>query len=405
MAAINSLRRTHLKLASKNDLAAADAAAPSPKIRRGRARVTDKRLFSTAIFLMALGLFMALPFVLSAGAVFFRPLFASIVIMLLLLPLANILTKLGIPNTISSFLSVLAFLVLVALGFMIILQPALELAQRFPDITNILQERMIDIRQFTASVSQMGKEFSSTIGESQGQQVVVATPTVMEEAAYATPAVLVEFLLIILMSYFMLESRLRFKRTILQKRSNLATRLKAARTGRSITEDLSRYIGAVTAINVAVGVVVAFGAWAMDIESPMMWGGLAAILNFIPYLGPMLMAVLLFGFGAASSGDLAGGLAPTAAYIALQVVEANLITPTILGRRFAMNPVVILLAISYFTWIWGLAGALIAVPMLIVGKALVDQLGSPNILGFILGEPLFESPAQPTDQTQGGQPQ
>ncbi|WP_417610852.1 AI-2E family transporter [Parasphingorhabdus sp.] len=392
-------------MASKNDLAAADAAAPSPKIRRGRARVTDKRLFSTAIFLMALGLFMALPFVLSAGAVFFRPLFASIVIMLLLLPLANILTKLGIPNTISSFLSVLAFLVLVALGFMIILQPALELAQRFPDITNILQERMIDIRQFTASVSQMGKEFSSTIGESQGQQVVVATPTVMEEAAYATPAVLVEFLLIILMSYFMLESRLRFKRTILQKRSNLATRLKAARTGRSITEDLSRYIGAVTAINVAVGVVVAFGAWAMDIESPMMWGGLAAILNFIPYLGPMLMAVLLFGFGAASSGDLAGGLAPTAAYIALQVVEANLITPTILGRRFAMNPVVILLAISYFTWIWGLAGALIAVPMLIVGKALVDQLGSPNILGFILGEPLFESPAQPTDQTQGGQPQ
>lgn len=353
---------------------------------------------------MALGLFMALPFVLSAGAVFFRPLFASIVIMLLLLPLANILTKLGIPNAISSFLAVLAFLVLVALGFMIILQPALELAQRFPDITNILQERMIDIRQFTASVSQMGKEFSSTIGESQGQQVVVATPTVMEEAAYATPAVLVEFLLIILMSYFMLESRLRLKRIILQKRSNLATRLKAVRTGRSITEDLSRYIGAVTAINVAIGVVVAFGAWAMDIESPMMWGGLAAILNFIPYLGPMLMAVLLFGFGAASTGDLAGGLAPTAAYIALQVVEANLITPTILGHRFAMNPVVILLAISYFTWIWGLAGALIAVPMLIVGKALVDQLGSPNILGFILGEPLFDSSAQSVKETRSGSP-
>ncbi|PHR12082.1 MAG: AI-2E family transporter [Sphingopyxis sp.] len=391
-------------MASKNDLAAADAAAPSPKIRRGRSRITDKRLFSTAIFLMALGLFMALPFVLSAGAVFFRPLFASIVIMLLLLPLANILTKLGIPNAISSFLAVLAFLVLVALGFMIILQPALELAQRFPDITNILQERMIDIRQFTASVSQMGKEFSSTIGESQGQQVVVATPTVMEEAAYATPAVLVEFLLIILMSYFMLESRLRLKRIILQKRSNLATRLKAVRTGRSITEDLSRYIGAVTAINVAIGVVVAFGAWAMDIESPMMWGGLAAILNFIPYLGPMLMAVLLFGFGAASTGDLTGGLAPTAAYIALQVVEANLITPTILGRRFAMNPVVILLAISYFTWIWGLAGALIAVPMLIVGKALVDQLGSPNILGFILGEPLFDSPAQSVKETRSGSP-
>lgn len=357
-------------------------------------KTTIIRLFSTTIFLLSLGLFLALPFALSAGAVFFRPLFASIVIMLLLLPLTNGLTKLGIPNAISSFLAVLVFLLILALGFLIILQPALELAQRFPDITNILQERLVDIRQFTASISQMGAEFSSTIGESKGQEVVLASPTVMEEAAYATPAAILEFLLVVLLAYFMLESRLRLKRLILSNRLSLGTTLKAARTGRSITEDLSHYIGAVTTINIGVGVLVAAGAWLLDIESPLMWGGIAAILNFIPYLGPMLMAVLLFGFGAASTGDLGGGLAPMAAYIGLQVIEANLVTPSILGRRFSMNPVVILLAISYFTWIWGLAGALIAVPLLITGKALVEQLGSPNIIGFMLGEPLFDSPPQ-----------
>ncbi|WP_373491578.1 AI-2E family transporter [Parasphingorhabdus sp.] len=360
-------------------------------------KTTLIRLFSTTIFLLSLGLVLALPFALSAGAVFFRPLFASIVIMLLLLPLTAGLTKLGIPNPVSSFIAVLVFLAILALGFMIILQPALELAQRFPDITNILQERLVDIRQFTSSVSQMGAEFSSTIGESKGQEVVLASPNVMEEAAYATPAALLEFLLVVLLVYFMLESRLRVKRIILLNRSTFGTTLKAARTGRSITEDLSHYIGAVTIINIGVGVLVAFGAWVLDIESPLMWGGIAAILNFIPYLGPMLMAVLLFGFGAASTGDLGGGLMPTAAYIALQTVEANLVTPSILGRRFSMNPVVILLAISYFTWIWGLAGTLIAVPLLIVGKALVDQLGSPNIIGFMLGEPLFDPPPQRPD--------
>ena len=351
-----------------------------------------RRQLSTAIFLLSLGLFLALPFVLSAGAVFFRPLFAAMVIMLMLLPLTSGLTKLGLPNAIAAFLSVLAFLLFLAFGFLLILQPALELAERFPDITNIVQERLVDIRQFTASVSQMGTEFSSTIGESSGREVVLASPTVMEEAAYATPAVLLELLLVLLLVYFMLESRLRLKRIILSKRSTLATSLKAARAGRSITGDLSHYIGAVTTINIAVGLIVAFGAWALDIESPLMWGGLAAILNFIPYLGPMLMAVLLFGFGAASTGDLTGGLVPTLAYVGLQAVEANLVTPSILGRRFSMNPVVILLAISYFTWIWGLAGALIAVPLLIVGKALLAQTGSPNIIGFILGEPLFDSP-------------
>ena len=379
-------------MADNDDLVGGEARlTPATKLPISQ-QMPTKRQLSTAIFLLSLGLFMALPFVLSAGAVFFRPLFAAMVIMLMLLPLTGGLTKLGLPNAIAAFLSVLTFLLFLVFGFLLILQPALELAERFPDITNILQERLVDMRQFTASISQMGTEFSSTIGEAKGREVVLASPTVMEEAAYATPAVLLELLLVLLLAYFMLESRLRLKRLILSNRLSLGTTLKAARTGRSITEDLSHYIGAVTTINIGVGVLVAAGAWLLDIESPLMWGGIAAILNFIPYLGPMLMAVLLFGFGAASTGDLGGGLAPMAAYIGLQVIEANLVTPSILGRRFSMNPVVILLAISYFTWIWGLGGALIAVPLLIVGKALLTQTGSPNIIGFILGEPLFDSP-------------
>ena len=83
---------------------------------------------------------------------------------------------------------------------------------------------------------------------------------------------------------------------------------------------------------------------------------------------------------------------PAVAYITLHVFEANAITPAILGRRFTMNPVMILLAFSYFTWIWGAIGALLSVPLLLMLTAFFDHVGRPNLLGFIFGEPLFQTP-------------
>jgi predicted PurR-regulated permease PerM len=97
----------------------------------------------------------------------------------------------------------------------------------------------------------------------------------------------------------------------------------------------------------------------------------------------------LFGIG--TSDTVIWGLVPAAAYLALHTVEANVITPAILGKRFTMNPVLILIALSYFTWIWGVLGALLSVPILLILTALFDHLGRPNLVGFIFGEPLFSA--------------
>jgi len=136
-------------------------------------------------------------------------------------------------------------------------------------------------------------------------------------------------------------------------------------------------------------VIVSTGAWLMGMEAPVMWGGLAALLNFLPYIGPLLMTALvaLFGLGTAETPLL--GLVPAAAYLGLHTVEANVVTPSVLGARFTMNPVLILLALSYFSWIWGVTGALLSVPLLLALTALVDHLGKPNLIGFLFGEPLF----------------
>ena len=118
-------------------------------------------------------------------------------------------------------------------------------------------------------------------------------------------------------------------------------------------------------------------------------GGLAALLNFLPYVGPIVMVALLGLFGIGTADTVVLGLVPAAAYLALHTVEANLVTPSILGARFTMNPVLILIALSYFTWIWGVFGALLSVPILLMLTALFDHIGRPNLVGFIFGEPLF----------------
>ena len=152
---------------------------------------------------------------------------------------------------------------------------------------------------------------------------------------------------------------------------------------------VAAYILTVGWINAVVGIIVASGAWALGIDAPIMWGGLAALLNFLPYVGPIVMIALLGLFGIGTSDTILLGLVPALAYLALHTVEANLVTPSILGARFTMNPVMILIALSYFTWIWGVFGALLSVPILLMLTALFDHIGRPNLVGFIFGEPLF----------------
>jgi len=240
-----------------------------------------------------------------------------------------------------------------------------------------------------AWVGRLNDRIARIIGETEGEQVVLAGPSMLEELAFATPSVLLEVLLTFLMAFFMIEARVRLRRRLLLDRQHFGASLKAARVMRDVQDRVAAYILTVGIINLGVGVVVALGAWTLGLGAPVMWGGLATLLNFVPYIGPLAMTALLSLFGLGTAEAPLVGLIPAAAYLGLHAVEANVVTPAILGARFTMNPVMILLALSYFTWIWGAFGALLSVPILLALTALFDHLGRPNIVGFIFGEPLF----------------
>lgn len=365
--------------------------APAPRRRTLAFAAEELRLISALVLLLAIGLFLALPFVLSIGSVVFLPLFAAIVLTIILSPLADRLAKFGLPNFLASFAALVAFLGLLALALTAVLSPALSLFEDMPALLDRIGERFQDLQGSLAWISRLNEKVTGIVGEAEREQVVLASPSMLEQLAFATPTVLLEVLLTFLMAFFMIEARVRMRRRLLLDRQHFGASLKAARVMRDVQDRVAAYILTVGLINLGVGVIVALGAWALGLGYPVMWGGLAALLNFLPYVGPLAMLALLVLYGLGTADTPLGGLIPAAAFLGLHATESNLITPSILGARFTMNPVLILLALSYFSWIWGVTGALLSVPILLTITALVDHLGKPNLIGFIFGEPLFHA--------------
>ena len=348
------------------------------------------RLLSTMVFLLGLALFLALPFVFSVGSVVFLPLVSAIILTIVLTPLADRLIRLGLPNVLASALSLLAANVVVVLAVLVIVQPAYDLVDQAPKLIARVGEQFNALRGNFGWIADIDRQLARITGNATGAQVIVAGPSVLEQVAIATPSVVIEVFLTLLMTYFMIEARIRMKRSLLLDRHSFGASLRAARVMRDVQERVASYIITVAQINFGVGVLVALGAWGLGLTAPVMWGGLAMALNFLPYVGPLTMVGLLALIGLGTSDTIAFGLVPPLLFLGLHTVEANVVTPSLLGARFTLNPVMILLSISYFSWIWGVIGALLSVPILLTLTALVEHLGKPNIVGFLFGEPLFD---------------
>ncbi|WP_261320631.1 AI-2E family transporter [Qipengyuania aquimaris] len=366
--------------------------APAPvRGRRMAFAEQELRLISALVVLIGLGLFFALPFVLSIGSVVFLPVVTAVILTVILSPLADKLNGWGIPNLLASVVSLLFFFAILLLALALILQPAVALFDELPAMAQNVADQFAALRDRFAWIGQMNEQLADLMDRGESREVVVATPSLLEELAFATPSLVIETILTLLMAFFMIEARVRLRQRLLFGRTSFGTSIKAARVLREVQDRVAAYILTVGLINVGVGVIVALGAWALGVDAPIMWGGLAAILNFLPYIGPTLMVALLALFGIATTETVFIGLIPAAAYLGLHTVEANVVTPSILGARFTMNPVLILIALSYFTWIWGVFGALLSVPILLMLTALFDHVGRPNLIGFIFGEPLFST--------------
>jgi predicted PurR-regulated permease PerM len=150
---------------------------------------------------------------------------------------------------------------------------------------------------------------------------------------------------------------------------------------REIEQSISRYLLIVGLVNLTLGTLVGLSLYLLGLPNAAMWGGVAAFLNFIPYFGPIVGMFAVAIAGLLGFSTLGRGLLPAGAYLLLHLLEADLVTPFVVGRRYALNPIVIFGSLMFFAWLWGVIGALLAVPLLVTVKAVCDRVTMLSPLG------------------------
>ena len=158
----------------------------------------------------------------------------------------------------------------------------------------------------------------------------------------------------------------------------------AVQISRELQQSISGYLSLVGLVNVTFGALVGISLHLLGLPNAAMWGGVAACLNFIPYFGPIVGMIAVAMAGLLAFDTLGPALLPAGAYLLLHLLEADLVTPFVLGRRYALNPVVIFVSLMFCAWLWGVLGALLAVPLLVVAKVVCDRIGALSSLGKLL---------------------
>lgn len=320
------------------------------------------------VFLGVLGLLVAL----QAGRFLFAPIALAIVVGLMLGPIALQLER-YVPPAVSAAGAVIAFILIVTAIGAAISAPLSTWAGRVPQIWNELQLQLSSFSAPLATIKSVREEIRSVTGGS-GVTVSVEDGSAVESVAVLAPALLAQMLIFFASLYFFLATRHDTRLMVLRLCSSRKLRRRAAYIFRDVEELVANYLLAITIINMGLGIAVAIALWLLGTPSAVLWGALAGILNFVIYIGPALMAVILFGVGLASYDTFAGSLLPLLAYLLINGIEAQFVTPLVIGRRMTLNPFLVFLAVSFWLWMWGPIGGFIAIPALVVLFAIARNI-------------------------------
>lgn len=347
-----------------------------PGVPRTGAAADAGRLHRAAIY----GIFLIL---LVAGLGYAQaillPLTAALLVGLLFGPLQTRLERRGLPAALVATLIVLGIGMVILGALRMLMIPFETWSARLPEIQAALKTQLLAFREVVLAVKQATDSVQATAGlEGSGAGVgvgVVDTPGVLGDLAFGVPAAVGQLVLVFGALFFFLAARTRLRAGLLSLCMDRAARLKAARIIQDAEQAVSRYLGTIAVINLCLAVATGFALNFFEIENPWFWGALAGILNFVPYVGPAIMTLLLLGVGMLQVG--AQGITifmPALIFFSINFVEANFVTPAVLGRSMTIEPLLVIISLAFWLWIWGPVAGLIAVPVLLVIQVTIARL-------------------------------
>lgn len=322
---------------------------------------------------------------------FFLPIFLAMLLNFLLGPAVRGLQRVGIHQAIGAGLVIVAVLGAVGYGVYRLSGPAAQWVEKAPQGLRRVEARIRDIQRPVEEVRQAAEDVGEQverITSGQGrrpQEVKVQDGTIASAILNRTQAFLAGSVVMLILLYFLLASGDMFLRKLVRVLPTLADKKRAIEIARETERHVSAYLATVTLINVGLGVAVAIAMRLAGMPNPVLWGVVAGLLNYVPYLGPIVTAGVITLVSVLTFGDFGRALVAPAIYLALNGLEGYLVTPMLLGRRLTLNPVVIFLGLIFWGWLWGIPGALLAVPILATFKIVCDHIEPLAPIGEFLG--------------------
>lgn len=318
----------------------------------------------------AIGIFVILAMTaLYHTAYFFAPLISAIVVGLLASPVADRLERAGAPASLAAAILLIATTAALAAIVFGLVQPLSDWLDRAPLLWRKFNQLLATVEEPLRNLSDLRESARSVLGGDEATVVVKdSSETDMAQVATAAPALLGQIMIFLGAYYFFLAGRKELKRSVAAFYIRRADQLRVMRLLARIERSMSRYLASITLINLCFGVAVAAMLAAMGMPQPYLWGAMAFALNFIPYLGPAVMAVTilsagLIAFPTPGYAALAAGL-----YVAMNAVEGQFVTPSIVGRTATLNPFLVFCALAFGLWFWGAIGAFLAAPLLLAAR-------------------------------------
>ena len=345
--------------------------------------------------LLLLGIFLLLLFygLYLAGQIVLPIIFAAI-LYLVLQPAMRLGTKFRIPKSVAAMLMIVVVIAAVgALGFSLS-APASDWLAKVPDALARLDAQVRVFKQPIADLESASKQIEHLTDNTStsATPVTLATPGVTGMLFSGTRNMLVGLGTMVVLLFFLLMSGDLFLRRFVEILPTLSNKKQAVEISREIESNISKYLATISMMNVAVGVLTGLAAYFCGLPDPVLWGTLAFLLNYIPILGPLCGIVIIFLASLLTFGTIWHALLPTGIYLAIHLIEGELVTPLLLARRFILNPVLIIVSLVFWYWMWGIPGALLAVPMLATVKIICDRIKRLAALGHFLGsEPRTEA--------------
>jgi predicted PurR-regulated permease PerM len=254
--------------------------------------------------------------------------------------------------------------------------PVSQWIAKAPEIGASIKEKLYVLNRPLAAL----RDLSNILMPGSGPTVAVEPSQwgiVPPVVAFVTPTA-IQLTLFFVTLIFFLATQMDSRRYMVSFFTTRDAKLRSIRIANEIEEYLGSYVATVTVINVMLGVAVGVGAWLFGLPNPFILGTLATLLNYMPYVGAACLTAILFGVGLVTFPSLAYALIPPAAFVGLATLEGQFITPSVLGHRLTLNPLVVLLALAFWAWLWGPMGAFLAVPFTIVGMVILSHLFPPD---------------------------